>query len=151
MQAAGLDQRDCFMNATLEFIGQIRTPYKNLDDCPRNIDPAGPLCELVLNNEMKDGVSGLIPGQKILVLYWFDEVDRKICQLESRKKGKRTGVFALRSPQRPNPIGAAVVRIEDIKNNCIFVKGLDCLDGTPLLDIKPAILDERAQQPWDAT
>ena len=39
------------MNTTLEFIGQIRTPYKNLEDCPRNIDPAGPLCELVINNE----------------------------------------------------------------------------------------------------
>jgi tRNA-Thr(GGU) m(6)t(6)A37 methyltransferase TsaA len=133
------------MNATLEFIGQIRTPYKRLEDCPRNIDPAGPLCELVLNNETKDGASGLVPGQKILVLYWFDAADRKTCQLESRKKGKRTGVFALRSPQRPNPIGAAVVTIEDIKNNCIFVKGLDCLDGTPLLDIKPAILDEQTQ------
>ena len=144
MQAAGLDQRDCFMNATLEFIGQIRTPYKSLEDCPRNIDPAGPLCELVVNKAMKDGVSGLIPGQKILVLYWFDDVDRSRYQQLSRKKGKRIGVFALRTPHRPNPIAAAVVRIESIKNNRIFVKGLDCLDGTPLLDIKPAILDERA-------
>ena len=151
MQAMELDHRDSFMNATLKFIGQIRTPYKNLEDCPRNIDPAGPLCELVLHDEMKDGVSGLVPGQKILVLYWFDEVDRKTCQLDSRKKEKRTGVFALRSPQRPNPIGAAVVTIENIKNNCIFVKGLDCLDGPPLLDIKPAIFDERAQPPWGAT
>jgi len=145
MQATELDHQDSFMNTTLEFIGQIRTPYKNLDDCPRNIEPGGPLCELVINEGMKDGVSGLIPGQKILVLYWFDDVDRNTYQQGSRKKGKRTGVFALRSPHRPNPIGAAVVSIESIKNNCIFVKGLDCLDGTPLLDIKPAILDELVQ------
>ena len=147
MQAAEFDQRDCFMNATLEFIGRIKTPYKSLEDCPRNIEPGGPLCELILNKDMKGGVSGLNPGQKILVLYWFDDVDRSRCQQVSRKKGKKTGVFALRTPHRPNPIGAAVVRIESIKNNCIFVKGLDCLDGTPLLDIKPAIMDERAQQP----
>jgi tRNA (Thr-GGU) A37 N-methylase len=67
MQVAGFDQRDSFMNATLEFIGQIKTPYKSLEDCPRNIDPAGPLCELVVNKAMKDGVSGLIQSQKIIV------------------------------------------------------------------------------------
>lgn len=139
------------MNATFEFIGQIKTPYKSLEDCPGNIEPDGPLCELVINKHMKDGVSGLIPGQKILILYWFDDVDRSRYQQLSRKKGKRLGVFALRTPHRPNPIGAAVVRIESIENNCIFVKGLDCLDGTPLLDIKPAIMDERAQPPWGAT
>jgi tRNA-Thr(GGU) m(6)t(6)A37 methyltransferase TsaA len=132
------------MNAALKFIGRIKTPYKTLEDCPRNIDPTGPLCKLVINKNMKDGVTGLIPGQKILVLYWFEDVDRSSYQQESRKKGKRLGVFALRSPHRPNPIGAAVVRIESIENMQIFVKGLDCLDGTPLLDIKPAILDELA-------
>lgn len=132
------------MTAVLKFIGRIKTPYKTLEDCPRNIDPTGPLCKLVINKDMKDGVTGLIPGQKILVLYWFEGVDRSSCQQESRKKGKRLGVFALRSPHRPNPIGAAVVRIESIENMQIFVKGLDCLDGTPLLDIKPAILDKLA-------
>ena len=132
------------MTAALKFIGRIKTPYKTLEDCPRNIDSTGPLCKLVINKDMKDGVTGLIPGQKILVLYWFEGVDRSSCQQESRKKGKRLGVFALRSPQRPNPIGAAVVRIESIENMQIFVKGLDCLDGTPLLDIKPAILNELA-------
>ncbi len=128
----------------LKFIGQIKTPYKSLEECPRNIDPGGPLCELVISKDMKDGVSGLVPGQKILVLYWFEGVDRSTYLQMSRKKGKRLGVFALRSPHRPNPIGAAVVSIDSIENRRIFVKGLDCLDGTPLLDIKPAILDERA-------
>jgi tRNA-Thr(GGU) m(6)t(6)A37 methyltransferase TsaA len=132
------------LNAVLEFIGQIKTPYKSLEECPRNIDPGGPLCELVISKDMKDGVSGLVPGQKILVLYWFEGVDRSTYLQMSRKKGKRLGVFALRSPHRPNPIGAAVVSIDSIENRRIFVKGLDCLDGTPLLDIKPAILDERA-------
>ena len=56
------------MNAVLKFIGRIKTPYKTLENCPRNIDPAGPLCELVINKDMKDGVSELIPGKKILIL-----------------------------------------------------------------------------------
>ena len=132
------------MNAALKFIGRIKTPYKTLEDCPRNIDLTGPVCTLVVNKDMKDGVSGLNPGQKILVLYWFENADRSSYLQESRKNGKSLGVFALRSPHRPNPIGAAVVRIEKIENERIFVKGLDCLDGTPLLDIKPAILDELA-------
>lgn len=131
------------MDATLKYIGYIKTPYKALEDCPRNINPDGPLCELVINNDLRDGLRGLISGQKILILYWFEDVNRHNREQKSPKNGKKRGVFALRSPHRPNPIGAAVVKIEAINSNRVFVKGLDCLGGTPLLDIKPAILDEQ--------
>jgi len=130
------------MKAILEYIGRIRTPYTALGDCPRNINPGGPECELVLEPAFAEGVSGLEAGQEILVLYWFEEVHRHSLTQEPRGGGPSRGVFALRSPHRPNPIAAGVVAINRIQGRRIFVNGLDCLDGTPLLDIKPAGVKE---------
>ena len=127
----------------LRVIGRIETPYRSLDACPRNIDPAGPPCRLVLEPQYVDGLLGLQPGREILVLYWL-EGDRQRLQQTSRKTGEFAGVFALRTPNRPNPIGAGVVRIQSLEEESVVVRGLDCLDGTRLLDIKPAIRGERA-------
>lgn len=130
------------MTATLKFIGTIRTPYKTLEDCPRNVDPEnGPECEVVLDEPYRDGLQGLVPGQKILVLYWFEGVDRdRVLTVRRRFPDENPrGTFSLRSPHRPNPIAAAEVVALEIGNGRIVVKGLDCLDGTKLLDIKPAM------------
>ena len=123
-------------------IGYIRTPYNTLEDCPRNIDINGPICTLVLDDNLHDGLLGLYEGQDILVLYWFDAVDRTVLQQHSRRSGKLAGIFALRTPNRCNPIGAAVVKIITIENGSLNVRGLDCLDHTPLIDIKPAMKHE---------
>ncbi len=131
------------MIANLKFIGKIETPFHTIDECPRNISVDGPECKLILEKEYTAGLSGLVNGQEILILYWLGEADRSILQQNSRRTGKPAGVFAIRTPNRPNPIGAAVIRIEKISGNEIFIKGLDCLNGTPLVDIKPAILSER--------
>ena len=97
---------------------------------------------MVISDEFIDGPSGLQPGQKILILYWFENTDRNATKQESNIGSELIGTFALRSPHRPNPIGAAVLPIETIDNGVVSVKGLDCLDGTHLLDIKPAMLHE---------
>jgi tRNA-Thr(GGU) m(6)t(6)A37 methyltransferase TsaA len=128
--------------ATLTPIGKILTPYNKLEECPRNIDPAGPPCELVIKDELIDALMGLRAGQRILILYWFDLADRSITQQNSRRTGKLAGIFALRTPNRCNPIGAAVLPIEHIKKTTITVRGLDCLNGTSLIDIKPAMAME---------
>jgi len=130
------------MKATLKSIGQINTPYKAIEDCPKNVDLNGPLCKLIIHEEFIDGLSGLQPGQKILILYWFENTDRNAIKQDSNNGEELIGAFALRSPHRPNPIGAAVLPIETIENGVVSVKGLDCLDGTQLLDIKPAIKHE---------
>ena len=134
------------MRFPLRSIGLIRTPYQTLRECPRNIDPQGPVCELHIDADYAQGLAGLTAGELILVLYWLDEADRDALLQTRRDSGQVMGVFALRSPARPNPIGAAVVRIEDIENECIRVRGMDCLDGTPLLDIKPALKLEGAKE-----
>ncbi|MCG7899859.1 MAG: SAM-dependent methyltransferase [Candidatus Thiodiazotropha lotti] len=130
------------MSATLKFIGHINTPYRTLEDCPNNVDLNGPLCQLVIHDAYIDGLFGLKKGQKILILYWFENTDRSAIQQQSNQGGELIGSFALRSPHRPNPIGAALLPIKGIEDGVVFVKGLDCLNGTHLLDIKPAILSE---------
>ena len=130
------------MKATLDFVGQINTPYNSIEECPNNIDPDGPLCEMVVIDDFKDGLLGLVPGQEILILYWFENTDRSATKQESSNGEDIVGTFALRTPHRPNPIGAAIIPIETIDGGSVFVKGLDCLNGTHLLDIKPAIRHE---------
>jgi len=128
------------LNANLHFIGRIRTPWRALDECPAFIDPGGPRCELVLDDRWRDGLRGLTAGQPILVLYWFDGVDRNRPVQNPRHGGPPRGVFALRSPHRPNPIAAGTVTVEYLaRDGRVGVRGMDCLDGTPLLDIKPAV------------
>ena len=126
------------MSATLHFIGRIRTPHRDLADCPAFVDPDGPPCEIVLDPNWRDGLRGLVAGQSVLVLYWFTDVTRDRPVQTPRHGGPPRGVFALRSPHRPNPIAAAEVAIEYLaQDGRIGVRGMDCLDGTPLLDIKP--------------
>ncbi len=124
------------------FIGEIITPYKTVDDCPRNISEDGPICKLIIYEEYQAGLKGLQVGEKILVLYWLDLLKYTSPEQRSCKSGKEKGVFALRSPKRPNPIGAAVLEIEAITQDTVDVRGLDCVNGTKLLDIKPAMMGE---------
>lgn len=125
------------MAPTLKFIGRIHTPYEHVDQCPNNIEFDGPMSEIKLDDQYKDGLNGLNIGERILVLYWLGNVDYS----ESFQGGDK-GTFALRAPNRPNPIGAAIVPIEKMNNGSLFVRGLDCLNNTALLDIKPAIYNE---------
>ncbi|MGO1117163.1 SAM-dependent methyltransferase [Rhodovibrionaceae bacterium A322] len=130
------------MTAQLTYIGRISTPYTKLEDCPNNLQPDGPDCRITLNSDYREGLKGLAAGQSILLLYWFAQANRNpgLQRPGGRPDAPLTGTFALRSPHRPNPIAAAVVPIQalDEEAGTLVVKGLDCLDGTPLLDIKPA-------------
>jgi len=130
------------MNINLTSIGHIKTPYQTLEECPRNVMTDGPLCRIIVHDEYAEGLYGLEPGAIILVLYWMDKAASGRLIQTSRRTGEARGVFALRSPQRPNPIGAAAVTIDALEKNEVHVRGLDCLDGTPLLDVKPAMANE---------
>lgn len=129
----------CRMNTSLIKIGEILTPYKNLEDCPNNVSESAPDSILKLLPEFEAGLSGLKAGDKILVLYWFEKADRKVSLYENADSGELKGNFALRSPNRPNPIAAANIIINNISANNLTVSGLDCISGTWLLDIKPTV------------
>ena len=128
------------MNNTLEFIGHISTPYQQLEECPSNVSRNGPECQVILDDHYVEGLRGFKVGDNILVLYWLDQADRNLLLQRNVHKndGEPVGTFTLRSPFRPNPIGIAVVTIEHINDGQLTVKGMDCLNGTRLLDIKPA-------------
>jgi tRNA-Thr(GGU) m(6)t(6)A37 methyltransferase TsaA len=91
-------------------------------------------------------LTGLEPGNRILVLYWLDRANRTRPLVAERRSGKIAGAFAARTPHRPNPIGAAVVVIDGIDGAVLKVRGLDCMSGTPLIDIKPAMRATRQSE-----
>lgn len=125
-------------DATLRFIGRIHTPWTERRACPRQGDPeAGPLCRIEVFAPWDAALDGLDPPAELDVLAWFHQSRRDLVR-QVPGSGQGRGTFALRSPVRPNPIGLERVRLIGREGAVLTVRGLDCLDGTPLLDIKPA-------------
>jgi tRNA-Thr(GGU) m(6)t(6)A37 methyltransferase TsaA len=124
-------------DASLYYIGRIHTPWRERDDCPKNARQSDAVCTIVVDPRWSKGLSGLETASHIIVLYWMDQARRDLVVQSPRHYAERNGTFALRSPARPNPIALSVARLERIEGNTLSVVGLDCLDNTPLLDIKP--------------
>jgi tRNA (adenine37-N6)-methyltransferase len=124
-------------DAALIFIGRIRTPFLRREDCPRQGSADGPVCRIEIDEPWRLAMQGLAAYPRLQILYWMDKARRDLLVQVPRGGGSPAGTFALRSPMRPNPIAASIVIVEAIEDGAILVRGLDCLDGTPLLDIKP--------------
>ena len=124
-------------DAGLVFIGRIRTPWTSRLETPRQGRHDGPICRLEIFEPWVPAIKGIDFYSNLEVIYWLDQSRRDLV-LQSPKNNKSTrGTFSLRSPVRPNPIGTSIVKLEGVEGNVILVRGLDCLDGTPLLDVKP--------------
>lgn len=124
-------------DAALRFIGVIRTPFKTRADCPRQGRWDGPPCRLELLPDWAPALTGIEAYDSIEVLYWLHESRRDLVLQSPKSDGRTVGTFALRSPVRPNPIGTSLVKLIRRDGATLVVQGLDCLDGTPLVDIKP--------------
>ena len=124
-------------DASLYYIGRIRTPWKTRDECPKNARESDAVCTIEVDPRWAAGLAGLETVSHVLVLYWMHEARRDLVVQSPRHYAEHRGTFALRSPVRPNPIAAAVARLQRIEGNKLYVTGLDCMDGTPLLDLKP--------------
>ncbi len=124
-------------DAWLTFIGRIRTPWTSRLETPRQGRQDGPICRLEIFEPWVKAIQGLDLYTTLEVLYWLNQLRRDLVLQSPKHHGSTRGTFSLRSPQRPNPIGTSIVKLEGIEGNTILVRGLDCLDGTPLLDIKP--------------
>lgn len=125
-------------DAALRFIGRIRTPWANRSDCPRQGRLDGPECRVEVAAPWQEALLGIGEYAHLDLLYWLDRARRDLVVQNPGNDGQRYfGTFALRSPQRPNPIGLSRVRLVRVEGASLVVRGLDCLDGTPLLDIKP--------------
>jgi tRNA (adenine37-N6)-methyltransferase len=124
-------------DAGLIFIGRIRTPWTDRLDCPRQGRLDGPICRIELFDPWIPALQGIEQYERLEVLYWLDRSRRDLTRQSPANDGKVRGTFSLRSPVRPNPIGTSIVRFEAVEGGTLLVRGLDCLDDTPLLDIKP--------------
>ncbi|MGC9420430.1 MAG: TrmO family methyltransferase domain-containing protein [Rhodovulum sp.] len=122
----------------LRIIGRIRSPW-GPGDCPRNIGRAretGRAARIELDPAFAPALAGLRVGQPVILLYWMDRARRDLLVQAPRHVTEPRGTFALRSPNRPNTISQATVRITALDPDSATI-GIDAIDDTPLLDIKP--------------
>ncbi len=124
-------------DAGLVFIGRIHTPWRDRAACPRQGRRDGPLCRIEVFAPWDAALDGLDAFERVEVLYWLHGARRDLLRQSPKNDGTTRGTFALRSPVRPNPIGTSLVALVGIAPDGLLVRGLDCLDGTPLIDLKP--------------
>lgn len=124
-------------DAGLVFIGTIRTPWTSRLVCPRQGRADGPLCRIELFPPWDEALEGIERFERLEVLYWLHQSRRDLVRQSPANNGETHGAFALRTPVRPNPIGTSIATLVAREGRVLLVRGLDCLDETPLLDIKP--------------
>ena len=124
-------------DAGLFFIGRIRTPWATRAACPKRGDPDGPDCRIEVDPRWGEALETIERHEALQVLYWMHLARRDLGRQHPRAATQPSGTFALRSPMRPNPIASSTVRLVERRDLVLLVRGLDCVDGTPLVDLKP--------------
>ena len=105
--------------------------------CPRQGRHDGPICRIEIFEPWVAALQGVDAFERLEILYWLNQSRRDLVLQSPASNGSVHGTFSLRSPVRPNPIGTSIVLLERVEGAFLDVRGLDCLDGTPLLDVKP--------------
>ena len=132
----GIDLPDAF-DAGVYFIGRIRTPFKSRSHCPKNTAESDAIGRIELDQRFAAGLADLQLFSHLWLLYWMHQARRDLIQQVPAHLGRPRGTFALRSPVRPNPIAIAAVELIGVAGTTLTVRKVDCIDGTPLIDIKP--------------
>ena len=128
-------------------VGWVESPLTERAQAPRQGDEGAPSAWLAFRAEMAEAIRDLQPRAEIIVLTWLDRADRGVLVTRPRDDPNNplTGVFSTRSPDRPNPIGLHRVRVTAVDGLRIEVDGLEALDKTPVIDVKP-VLDATAER-----
>ncbi|MBY8874943.1 tRNA (N6-threonylcarbamoyladenosine(37)-N6)-methyltransferase TrmO [Micromonospora sp. PLK6-60] len=126
-------------------VGRVVSPLTDPATAPKQGDEGAPPAWLVFDEAYAPALRGLAPGADVLVLTWLDRARRDVLVVHPRGDASRpqTGVFATRSPHRPNPVGLHRVRVLEVDGVRVRVADLEALDGTPVLDVKPVLDGER--------
>ena len=124
-------------DAGVYFIGRIRTPWKRRDECPKNARGSEAECMIEVDPRYAAALDGIAACSHLIVLYFMHQARRDLVMQAARHHTQPRSTFSLRSPVRPNPIALSVARLVRVEGTRLTVVGLDCLDGTPLIDIKP--------------
>lgn len=133
------------MKIELTPIGIIHSPYKTKEEVPIQAYLSNEEGEVEVFKEYEDGLMDIDGFSHIMIIYIFHKSKDRYLHVKPYLDTRLRGVFATRHPDRPNPIGISLVRFLERKGNILRIKGMDVVDGTPLLDIKPYIprFDER--------
>lgn len=125
-------------SATLQPIGVIRSTLKSRSEAPRQASEGAPDAWLEVYAPVAPGLDGLVSGQDIIVLTWLHRARRDVLKVHPRSdpRNRLTGVFATRSPDRPNPVGLHRVTVRKIVKNRLRIGPIEAIDGTPVIDIK---------------
>ncbi|SDQ33584.1 tRNA-Thr(GGU) m(6)t(6)A37 methyltransferase TsaA [Pseudovibrio sp. Tun.PSC04-5.I4] len=123
----------------MEPIGLVRTGFQTVSQCPKSSRRNPQQCELEIHPPFADALLNITMASHLWVIYWLHHSDRTALVRSARGEEVARGVFASRSPNRPNPIGLSAVELLNWDGNILTVSGLDCLDGTPILDLKPFV------------
>jgi len=117
-------------------IGFIRSPYKVKGDAPRQGRFSDTIAEIVIDERYRPALWQIEGRKHLWILCWFDRADRSVLRAIPPGQSAEKGVFAIRSPDRPNPVSLCMVDLLGVKDGVLMVRGLDALDGTPVIDIK---------------
>jgi tRNA-Thr(GGU) m(6)t(6)A37 methyltransferase TsaA len=122
----------------LWFIGTIATPWRERSECPRRGDHVtGPVCRVSVFEPWTPALKGIEEHTHLQILYFMHLSRRDLVRQRPHNRGEPIGTFAIRSPVRPNPVASALVALVGVEGAILHVRGLDCVDGTPLIDVKP--------------
>jgi tRNA-Thr(GGU) m(6)t(6)A37 methyltransferase TsaA len=128
-------------------VGWVESPLTDREQAPRQGDEGAPPAWLAFEPQVADAIRDIRPGAEVIVLTWLDRARRDVLLTRPRDDPQRppTGVFSTRSPDRPNPVGLHRVRVIEVDGLRMLVHGLEAIDGTPLVDVKPVLggVDER--------
>jgi tRNA-Thr(GGU) m(6)t(6)A37 methyltransferase TsaA len=129
-------------------IGYVESPLVDRKSAPRQPDEGAPPASLVFEPEMVEGLDGIRPGDEVVVVTWLHLGRRDVMRVRPRRDERRAevGVFASRSPDRPNPIGIHQVVVTDVDGGRVRVRGIEAVDGTPILDLKPVLSPDVARR-----
>lgn len=132
---------------TLHPVGEVRSPVRSTEDAPRQGDEGAPPARIEIAPGMAAALAGLAAGDRVVVVTWLHLADRDTLRTRPRNDPGRpvVGVFATRSPDRPNPVGLHPCVVLAIDDKGLEVDALEAVDGTPVIDLKPVLadLDER--------
>lgn len=122
-------------------IGHIRSPLRALHEAPRQGSEGAPDAWLEVNPEVARGLRGIVAGDHIIVITWLHQADRAVLETHPRNDPEvpLAGVFATRSPDRPNPLGLHPVTVYEIVGNRLRIGPIEAIDGTPVVDVKPVM------------
>lgn len=136
------------MDLELKPVGRVESPLADRESAPRQGDEGAPEAWLVLEPSLRAALEGIEERDEVVVLTWLDRARRDVLRVHPRDDFSRDpqGVFATRSPDRPNPIGLHRVEVLAIDGARLRVRNLEAIDGTPVLDIKPVLSGEIAER-----